>query len=162
MLSSGTKGCEVKRNRMAGEMNKVEELETILQSPCWVIDLLPEQVPANAGGQYFAIEKYWRKEPQRAVLRQKQLHLILKLNCYLDVRVWDGPTNPAPETFAELIGQERLLLALGDALLVAEPDDTFLSKKEFFQLQFASFFRFMAAYLSLTHPVTRAKPLWCV
>ena len=36
------------------------------------------------------------------------------------------------------------------------------SKKELFQLQFASFFRFIAAYLSLTHPVTRAKPLWCV
>ena len=34
--------------------------------------------------------------------------------------------------------------------------------KEFFQLQFASFFKFMAAYLSLTHPVTRAKPRWCV
>ncbi len=30
------------------------------------------------------------------------------------------------------------------------------------QLQFASFFRFMAAYLSLTHLVTAAKPLWCV
>jgi len=35
-------------------------------------------------------------------------------------------------------------------------------KKEFFQLQFASFFRFMAANLSLTHLVTAAKPLWCV
>ena len=33
---------------------------------------------------------------------------------------------------------------------------------EFFQLQFASFFRFMAANLSLTHLVTVAKPLWCV
>ena len=32
-------------------------------------------------------------------------------------------------------------------------------KKELFQLQFASFFRFMAAYLSLTHLVTAAKPL---
>ena len=31
-------------------------------------------------------------------------------------------------------------------------------KKEFFQLQFASFFRFMAANLSLTHLVTAAKP----
>ena len=31
-------------------------------------------------------------------------------------------------------------------------------KKEFLQLQFASFFRFMAANLSLTHLVTAAKP----
>ena len=31
-------------------------------------------------------------------------------------------------------------------------------KKEVFQLQFVSFFRFMAANLSLTHLVTAAKP----
>ncbi len=31
-------------------------------------------------------------------------------------------------------------------------------KKEFLQLQFASFFRFMATNLSLTHLVTAAKP----
>ena len=36
------------------------------------------------------------------------------------------------------------------------------AKMEFSQLQFASFFRFMAANLSLTHRVTAAKPLWCV
>ena len=35
-------------------------------------------------------------------------------------------------------------------------------KMEFFPLHIASFFRFMAAYLSLTHRVTAAKPLWCV
>ena len=35
-------------------------------------------------------------------------------------------------------------------------------KKELFQLQFASFFKFMAAYLSLTHLVTATKPLLCV
>jgi hypothetical protein len=31
-----------------------------------------------------------------------------------------------------------------------------------FQLQFASFFRFMAAYFSLTHLVTAAKPLFAL
>lgn len=36
------------------------------------------------------------------------------------------------------------------------------ARMEFSQLQFASFFRFMAANLSLTHRVTAAKPLWCV
>ena len=35
-------------------------------------------------------------------------------------------------------------------------------KMELSQLQFASFFRFMAANFSLTHRVTAAKPLWCV
>ena len=35
-------------------------------------------------------------------------------------------------------------------------------KMEFFPLHIASFFRFMAAYFSLTHLVTAAKPLWWV
>ena len=35
-------------------------------------------------------------------------------------------------------------------------------KTEFLQLHSASFFKFMAAYLSLTHLVTAAKPRWCV
>ena len=35
-------------------------------------------------------------------------------------------------------------------------------KSGFFHSQFASFFRFMAANLSLTQCETRAKPLWCV
>ena len=37
-----------------------------------------------------------------------------------------------------------------------------MRKMEFSQLHFASFFKFMAAYLSLTHLVTAARPLWCV
>ena len=35
-------------------------------------------------------------------------------------------------------------------------------KMESLQLQFASFFRFMAAYFSLTHLVTAAKPLFAL
>ena len=35
-----------------------------------------------------------------------------------------------------------------------------MRKMEFSQLHFASFFKFMAAYLSLTHLVTAARPLW--
>lgn len=35
-------------------------------------------------------------------------------------------------------------------------------RQELSQLQFASFFRFMAAYLSLTQFATWARPRWCV
>ena len=33
-------------------------MEELLQKPCWVIDFLPEQVPADAAGQFFAVEEY--------------------------------------------------------------------------------------------------------
>lgn len=36
------------------------------------------------------------------------------------------------------------------------------TEKEFFQLRFAGFFRFMAANLSLIRFETAARPLWCV
>lgn len=45
-----------------------------------------------------------------------------------------------------------VLLQFGEKLANAS------RKKEFLQLQFASFFRFMATNLSLTHLVTAAKP----
>ena len=35
--------------------NKQEEL---LQSPYWIIDILPSQVPKDSPGQYFTIEEY--------------------------------------------------------------------------------------------------------
>ena len=34
-------------------------IEELLQAPCWIIDILPEQVPADGPGQYFAVEKYF-------------------------------------------------------------------------------------------------------
>ena len=37
-----------------------------------------------------------------------------------------------------------------------------VQKTEVFHLHFASFFRFMAAYFSLTQFVTRARPRWWV
>ena len=32
-------------------------IETLLNKPYWVIDILPEQVPEDSAGQYFAIEQ---------------------------------------------------------------------------------------------------------
>ena len=33
-------------------------IDELLQLPCWNIDILPEQVPKDSPGQYFAVEKY--------------------------------------------------------------------------------------------------------
>ena len=103
------------------------QIEALLESPYWVVDVLPKQVPQDTGGQYFAIEKYWLREPQRSVLLQKRLNVLLKLNCYMDICVWGGANNPAPEALAAAVLRERQLLLLGGTLIVTDPDDTYMT-----------------------------------
>jgi len=62
-------------------------IDEILEKPCWVIDILPERVPEDSEGQYFTIEKYYRREPQVSLLRRKFADVVLKLNCYYDISV---------------------------------------------------------------------------
>ncbi len=104
-----------------------EKIEELLEKPYWVIDVLPEQVPPGSGGQYFAIEEYWLTEPRASALRQKQLDLILKLNCYRDI-IADGlGKNPAPSVLSELIGKQRLNILTDGALIVTDPDFTHIT-----------------------------------
>ena len=46
-------------------------IDDLLSKPYWIIDILPKQVPADNGGQYFKIEKYWTKEPNNTVIGKK-------------------------------------------------------------------------------------------
>ena len=64
--------------------------ETLLNKPYWVIDILPEQVPEDSAGQYFAVEKYYLSEPRRTAVKQKQIDLILKLNCFRSISLDEG------------------------------------------------------------------------
>ena len=81
------------------------KIEDLLQTPCWIIDILPMQVPEKSPGQYFAIEDYFLKE-QMAVIRQKHANVILKLNCYRDIEL-DGEKNPKPRHTAATQAQHH-------------------------------------------------------
>ncbi len=103
-------------------------IEDLLRRPYWIIDILPAQVPAGAAGQYFAAERYYLTEPELSRLRRKQVGVILKLNCYMDLRLEeDGPVNPPPETLAALLRDKPLSLLLGGSLLVTDPGDTYMT-----------------------------------
>lgn len=107
-------------------MNKIEEL---LQKPYWIIDILPIQVPKDGPGQYFAVEDYFLKD-QLAVIKQKHINLILKLNCYYDlIVIWDDEEirNPAPYKAAEIVNERYVNIIMGEAMIVSEPDDTHLT-----------------------------------
>ena len=106
-------------------MDRAETIERLLQTPYWVVDILPEQVPKDSPGQYFAVEKYFLAWTQLAAVKQKQINVILKLNCYLDLSLdEETEVNPPPEQIAEAMRTRYVNIMLDDAMIVSEPDDT--------------------------------------
>ena len=115
-----------------------EMMGALLEGPYRIVDILPGQVPANAAGQYFAVERYFL-QPERIVpLRRKYAELLLRLNCYADMAVsfdscasWE--TNPEPEAFAArvegLSGNEflRAVFAEQNAMIDYDHNDTYLT-----------------------------------
>lgn len=110
------------------EQIRDDRIEALLEQPYWVIDLLPQQLPANSPGQYFEIERYYLAEPQLSRIKQKHIDLVLKLNCYRDISL-DAETamNPPPEWIAAAIQERHTCILIDDALLVSAPDDTTLT-----------------------------------
>ena len=85
-----------------------DRMGQLLEGPYWIVDILPEQVDADAAGQYFAVERYFLERSRIVPLRRKYAGILLRLNCYYDMAVsfdscatWE--TNPDPEAFAERV-----------------------------------------------------------
>ena len=97
----------------------MEKIEELLEKPYWVIDILPERVPEKGGGQFFAVETWFLKDP---ALRRKQTSFLLKLNCYYDltiVRDEEEIKNPKPQELVALIGREYLNILVGESFLIS-------------------------------------------
>ena len=102
-------------------------IEELLNAPYWIIDILPKQVPAGSAGQYFAIEQYLR-DTQLSDIKKKHVNLILKLNCYRDIALdEDKEVNISPEQIAEAIHKRYVNIMVDDAMIVSEPEDTYLT-----------------------------------
>ena len=103
-------------------------VEELLGCPYWIVDILPSQVPEGSPGQYFAVEKYFLQGRQAEETKQKHINLVLKLNCYRDISVYDEPgINPPPEHIAEEMQKRHLFLMTGESMILSEPDDTHLT-----------------------------------
>ena len=114
----------------------LNQLEGLIEKPYWVVDILPEQVPAGSPGQYFAMDDYFLKMPQLAVLHRKFAEILLKLNCYYEARVCEPETekwqvNPPPERlFAWIADNEKdlcVLLPAEDTLITVNRDDLYMT-----------------------------------
>ena len=82
-------------------------IDDFLEKPYWVIDILPKQVPANGGGQYFKIEEFYLEHPQLDSLYRSFTNILLKINCYYDFDVCingeEWMTNPAPKDIETMV-----------------------------------------------------------
>lgn len=106
----------------------IDKIEQLLQSPYYIIDILPMQVPKNSPGQYFAIERYYLRDKVLKKIKRKHINLILKLNCYRDISIdKDAAINPSPKHIAREMRNRYLYIMIGESMILSEPDDTHMT-----------------------------------
>lgn len=113
-------------------------IDQMLESPYWIIDILPTRVPDNGKGKYFEVEQYYLKHTNVNQIFQKFANVLLKLNCYENVDLLtqnDGWLfNPAPDTLADHVmkcpdNYHNLIILLKnwDAMITINGDDTYMT-----------------------------------
>ncbi len=115
-------------------MDKDSIIDHLLETPYWVIDILPKQVPADSSGQYFKIESFFLKEPNIDAIWHRFHNLLIKLNCYHDISVFhssrEWKDNPSPEAL-ELWFSERkplyVLLSSARAMIALDSNDHYMT-----------------------------------
>lgn len=106
----------------------IRKIEELLDAPYWIIDILPSRVPEESPGQYFTVEKYFLHGERLQEIKQKQINLVLKLNCYKDISIDDeGELNPSPERIADEMRERSLYIMIDGSAILSEPDDTHLT-----------------------------------
>ena len=103
-------------------------IDELLQTPYWIIDILPKQVPAHSAGKYFAIEKYYLDKKRFIDIKQKHINVILKLNCYRDISIdEEEEVNPSPEIIEKEMKNRYLYIMIGESMILSEADDTHMT-----------------------------------
>ena len=52
-------------------------IDKLLETPCYIMDFLPKQVPMNCGGQFFEVETYLLNHYDYCGLRDRFVGVIL-------------------------------------------------------------------------------------
>ena len=117
-------------------MIRQDYIESLLEKPYWLIDVLPKQVPAGSAGQYFKAERYFLSRLDE--ISRKFALILIRLNCYSDLQVsTDGETwilNESPEDlvrrFEESIASHSplsILVGSDEALITFSGDDHYMT-----------------------------------
>ena len=116
-------------------MERQEIIEAFLDKPYWIIDILPIQVPADAAGQYFRIERYFLS--QLDIISKRFASVLVKLNCYIDLQVGleeDWISNPDPDNLERLFRNAvslrsplSIIIGPNNALVTFSGDDHYMT-----------------------------------
>ena len=116
-------------------MERQDIIEAFLDKPYWIIDILPMQVPAEAAGQYFKIERYFLS--QLDGISKRFASVLVKLNCYIDIQVGleeDWISNPDPGKLEQLFRNAvslrsplSIIIGSDDALITFSGDDHYMA-----------------------------------
>ena len=113
-------------------------VETLLEKPYHIVDILPEQVSEEGAARYSAVEAYFLQSSRIGPLRRRYARILLKLNCYDPMAVsfdygenWEE--DPEPERFAArmegLAGWDALqaVFPKRDTLITLDSCDTYMT-----------------------------------
>ena len=114
----------------------MDTIDTLLEKPYVIIDVLPKQVPAESPGRYFAVEKYFRTRLD--TICRKFAELLIRLNCYQDLLVstdgeaWNEDFSPEDlirffEDSASAHSPLFILIHPADALITFSGDDHYMT-----------------------------------
>lgn len=117
-------------------MIRPDTIESLLEMPYWLIDVLPKQVPAGSAGQYFKVERYFLSQLDEICRRYARI--LIRLNCYYDLQVsTDGETwiqnlSPADlvrhfEESAASHSPLSILIGSDEALITFSSDDHYMT-----------------------------------
>ena len=79
-------------------MIPLDIVDTLVEKPYVIIDVLPKQVPAGSPGRYFTVEKYFIDRID--TICRKFAEVLIRLNCYQDLlesmdgEVWNEDFTP--------------------------------------------------------------------
>ena len=109
-------------------------VEELLEKPYYIIDILPWQVAADSEGQYFKMARYFLRPPQKAVIVKKFCDIIIKLNCYYDLSLYQDTDqhtdNPPPEFIEECMASGIIVHAVvrsENAMVSYDGDDHYMT-----------------------------------
>lgn len=115
-------------------MEDTDLIDNYLSKPYWVVDVLPKQVPANSSGQYFQIEDYIRNSHWMNIILQKQIALLLKLNCYEAINVFHSSEkwvhNPQANLLEKWILEKKplyVIVSFLNTMLYISGDDLYIT-----------------------------------
>ena len=117
-------------------MIPLDIVDTLVEKPYVIIDVLPKQVPAGSPGRYFTVEKYFIDRID--TICRKFAEVLIRLNCYQDLLVsTDGEAwneDFAPEDLTHFFeesarGHSPLLILIrpADALITFNGNEHYMT-----------------------------------